>query len=671
MRQCALGLAVLMTTSSAIADEIDPLKPAAIQTQEVPVVPTELMARLSQYQNTRSAAFRGFAPDGNGILIATRFGNATQLHRVAQPGGAREQLTFFDEPATGRFIPHASDGALLLSVDRGGNENAQLWLLNRQQFRTDRISDGKSRNMVGAWRDDGSELIVTSNRRNGKDMDLYRVNPRATQPNSADSWQLLLEVNGQTWQADDWSLDGKRIALQRYVSANESYPALLDVETKQRTDLPLPTDGKAAVEQMEFAPDGKSLYVTTDAGSEFLRLGRFDIDTNKWMWLSDGLNWDVDEFKVEPKSGEIAFLINEHGLSRLFVLNPATGQRRELNLPQCVASGLEFSPDGTALGLTIAKPNAPAEAYSIRLADDTLTRWAFSEVGGLDPKSFVAPTRIEFPSFDGRMIPSFVFKPRSAANRDQKKMPVLISIHGGPESQYRPIFSAATQFFANELGITVLHPNVRGSAGYGKTYLQLDNAEKREDSVKDIGGLLDWIAKQPDLDVSRVAVIGGSYGGYMVLATLTHFGDRIKAGIDNVGICNFITFLEKTAAYRVDLRRAEYGDERQPAMRSVFERISPLNNTDKIRSALLVIHGRNDPRVPFFEAEQIASKVRASGRSVWTVFADNEGHGFQKKENADFQRAIDFQRGVGDVWRRSHFGQHKFRRQRLQEVCLF
>ncbi len=624
----------LLTTSLALADEVDPRKPAAIHTQDVPVVSADVVAKLSQYQNTRAAAFRGWAPDGNGLLISTRFGNAVQLHRVSQPGGRREQITFFDEPVVGRFIPGVSDGALLLSVDSGGNENAQLWLSDQKKFQTRLLSDGKSRNLVGAWRADGSAVIVANNRRNGKDMDLYRVDPR-----KPDSFELLMEVNGQTWEADDWSRDGKWLVLRRYVSANESYASLFDVEKKVRLDLPLPAEGKMAIGQLAFAPDGKAIYLTTDAGSEFLRLARLDLATRQWSWVSDGLNWDVDELSVHRDTGTIAFLINDDGMSRLFLWNPATGKRRsEFQLPLGVVSGLEFSPNGTSLGFTLARPEAPAEAYSLRFSDGELTRWTFSEVGGLDPASFVAPTRIEFTSFDGRQIPAYLYKPRAATSG---KLPVLISIHGGPESQYRPLFSAATQFYVNELGIAVLHPNVRGSAGYGKTYLQLDNAEKREDSVKDIGGLLDWIKQQPELDASRVAVIGGSYGGYMVLATLTNFGDRIKAGIDIVGIANFISFLEKTAAYRVDLRRAEYGDERNPDMRAVFQRIAPLNNTDKIRSELLVIHGRNDPRVPFFEAEQIAAKVRAGGRSVWTVFADNEGHGFAKKENADYQRAVE------------------------------
>jgi dipeptidyl aminopeptidase/acylaminoacyl peptidase len=299
---------------------------------------------------------------------------------------------------------------------------------------------------------------------------------------------------------------------------------------------------------------------------------------------------------------------------------------------------VKFSPDGKQLGFTLARADAPADAYSIALDGYQLTRWTYSEVGGLNPTRFVTPQRIKFVSFDKREIPAYYYKPVAAA--EGKPVPVIVSIHGGPEGQFQPIFSGLYQFFVNELGCAVVAPNVRGSSGYGKTYLTLDNAEKREDSVRDIGALLDWIGRQPELDASRVAVVGGSYGGYMVLASLTNFPDRIKAGIDIVGIASFKTFLKNTSGYRQDLRRAEYGDDRDPKMQEVFARIDPLNNAGKIRSALLVVHGRNDPRVPFSEAVQIAAKVRDNGRPVWTVYADNEGHGFARRENRDYMNAV-------------------------------
>jgi dipeptidyl aminopeptidase/acylaminoacyl peptidase len=636
----AAGLSELRETagSEATPPVADPHKPAAIETRDVPPLPPDLFAKLAQYQNIRSAAFRSWAPSGDGMLVTTRFGNAAQLHRVRRPEGRREQLTFFDEPATGTFLPGAAreavDEAIVLSMDAGGNENSQLYLLEPQRYRTARLTDGKSRNSLQAMRPDGCLVAFTSNQRNGRDMDLYVANPRSTDPP-----RLLMQVDRQTWNAADWSADGKKLLIARYVSINESYPAILDIESGKREDLPRPGTAPAAFGPLAFSADGKAVFVATDADSEFRRLARIDLATGEYRWLTSDIPWDIANIDVEPATGDVAFTANEDGASKLYLLPGGTGTRRELPLPLGVVPELEFSPDAKHLGLTLVRPEAPADAYSMELSTGALTRWTFSETGGLDPAGFVRPERIQFSSFDSRVIPAYYYRPALAAK--DNKVPVLINIHGGPESQYQPIFSAASQFYAKELGIAVIHPNVRGSAGYGKTYLKLDNAERREDSVKDIGALLDWIATREELDPSRVAVTGGSYGGYMVLASLTHYPDRIRAGVDIVGIANFRTFLERTASYRADLRRAEYGNELDPAMRAVFERISPLNNADRIRSALLVIHGKNDPRVPFFEAEQIAAKVRSNGRTVWTVFAENEGHGMAKKDNADYARAVE------------------------------
>jgi dipeptidyl aminopeptidase/acylaminoacyl peptidase len=629
-----LGLlaSLLLLGALAVADESDPRRPPAIRTQEVPVVPSPIFDSLRRYQEMRSATFGGWDPRGEGVLVHTRFGNATQLHRVYSPGGRREQITFLDEPVRGSFLPEADDGAILYSMSRGGDENDQVYLLDRESFTTKLLTDGRSRNRVDAVRDDGERIIIASNRRNGRDTDLYLADPRR-----AESMEMIFEVDGEFWSAADWSHDGRTLALTRYVSINEGYLALLDLATRERTDLPLPGDGqKTAIGPVAFSRDDRSLYVVSDAGHEFRRLAKFDLESRKYTWLSQDIPWDVEELEVDVESGAVAFTVNENGASKLYRL--VDNKPSPIETPLGIISSLKFSPDGAALGFSLARPESPPEVYSLTLESGKLTRWTYSEVGGLNPESFVTPERIAYKSFDGREIPAYVFKPQDSSER--KPAPVLIEIHGGPEGQYRPVFNPLTQFYVNELGLAVICPNVRGSAGYGKTYLTLDNHDKREDSVRDIGALLDWIEKQPVLDSSRVAVSGGSYGGYMVLASLTHYSDRIKAGIDLVGIANFITFLERTAPYRQDLRRAEYGDERDPQMRAVFERINPAANAHKIRSALLVAHGVNDPRVPFFEAEQIAARVREQGQPVWTVYADNEGHGFAKKANSDYLRAV-------------------------------
>lgn len=643
MKRCLflwLGwLAILLgLPGEGVAEAPDPLRPAAIQTQEVPPIPAALVQRLWAYQQGRSASFAGWDPAGRGMLIRTRFGNAPQLHRVYEPGGRREQITFFDEPVSGSFIPQATDGGLVYSLSQGGSENDQLYFWDPVRFQATLLTDGRSKNRLDVWRPDGQRMIVASNRRNGRDTDLWECDPR-----QRGDWRLLLEARGEFWNATDWSADGKTLLALRYVSINEAYPALIDMATGQRKMLPLPVEPPCAVSTLRFTSDPSRIYIVLDADSEWKRLATLDLTTHQYDWLTSDIPWDVSSLEVDRTTGQAAFTVNADGVSQLYLLTPLRpGQRpvrRAVELPLGLVGGLEFSPDGRHLGLTLSRPEAPSDAYALELETGRLVRWTYSEVGPLDPSRFVTASRIRFPSFDGREIPGWYFRPPSAS--PQHKAPVLVMIHGGPESQAQPAFSSTLQFYVQELGLAVILPNVRGSAGYGKTYLKLDNGPLREDAVKDIGALLDWIERQPELDATRVAVSGGSYGGYMVLASLVHFGPRIKAGIDIVGIANFNTFLANTSAYRVDLRRVEYGDERDPTMRAFFERISPANHADKIVSALLVAHGRNDPRVPFSEAEQIAAKVRQQGRSVWTVFADNEGHGFAKKDNADYLRAVE------------------------------
>jgi dipeptidyl aminopeptidase/acylaminoacyl peptidase len=634
-----LPLSLLLVATLRAADDDaatandDARRPPAVRTTDVPVIPDDVAEQLLQYQNVRAAAFRGWAPDGDGILIATRFGNSSQLHRVYEPGGRREQITFFDEPAGGRFIPNADDGSLLVSLSRGGSEKNQIYLVAPQSGALPQLlTDGVSRNLLGPVRDDGSQLVVRSNRRNGRDTDIYIRDTR-----DAGSERLVYETDGEYWVATDWSPDGGTLAMVRYVSINESYLGLLDVTSGKLTPLAGATDKVASFGNLVYAANGESLYVSTDARGEFQQLARLDLATKEYQWLSGDVDWDVADVEVDPNSGTVAFTVNEDGANTLYLIED--GKRRQVATPVGIIGSLDFSPDSERLGFSLARPDAPTDAYSLDLGTSQLTRWTFSEVGGLDTDSFIAPERIRFRTFDDREIPAWYFRPRGAS--EDSPAPVVVQIHGGPESQYRPFFSGLIQYYVNELGLAVIAPNVRGSAGYGKSYLKLDNGPLREDSVRDIGALLDWVAEQPELDGERVAVSGGSYGGYMVLASLVHHGDRLRGGIDVVGIASFISFLERTSPYRQDLRRAEYGDERDPAMRAIFERIDPTANADKINSALLVAHGVNDPRVPFFEAQQIADRVREHGHTVWTVYAENEGHGFGKKDNRDYFTAVE------------------------------
>ncbi|MGH8031759.1 MAG: S9 family peptidase [Luteimonas sp.] len=612
-------------------------------TENIPAIPTALVERLNRYQNTRSAGSAGWTRDGC-LLITTRFAETSQAHRVCQPLGMREQITFYDEPISQITVIPGDSGhdGFVFGRDVGGNEFTQLYRYDLKTREATLLSDGKrSKNDNVLLSRDGRQLAYGSTARNGTDTDIW---VREIAGNQA----RAVVTDGGSWAAMDFSPDGKQLLVMKRISVNEAYPGMVDLDTGKLTMFPV-DGGKAAFGGFQFAPDGRSVYFVSDEpfdghDSEFQRLRHHDPDSGKPpQLLTADIPWDIDGVKIAGDGKHLAFVVNEDGIDRLHVRSlPDHRPIRLPELPVGLIGGLHFSPDGRQLALTLSTATSPSDVHVLDLNAAELVRWTQSEVGGLDTTRFVAPTLVRFPTFDQadgkpRTIPAFYYKPATPAANG--KYPVLISIHGGPEAQARPNFNSNLHYLANELGIAVLVPNVRGSSGYGKTYLTLDNAEKREDSVKDIGALLDWIAQQPELDAKRVGVTGGSYGGYMVLASLMHYGDRIRAGVDVVGISDFGTFLNNTESYRRERRRVEYGDERLPAMQAVFDRISPLKNASTIRSPLFVAQGRNDPRVPYTEAEQIVKAVRSNGQPVWFLMYADEGHGFRKKANNDYFNA--------------------------------
>ena len=607
--------------------------------ENIPEIPAALLEQLNRYQNTRGAGLAGWTKDGC-LLISTRFAETAQAHRVCQPLGMREQLTFYPEPVGGLTPAPAKawrDG-FVFAKDKGGDEFSQLYWFDNDSRSVTLLTDGKrSQNGGTTLSRDGGLMAYSSTSRNGTDRDVWLRNTRSGET------KLLVDAGGN-WSPMDFSPDGSRLLVMKYVSAAESYPGVVDVATGKLALFPV-DGGKASFGGFAFAPDGKAVYFISDEPlrgkpQEFQTLRYHDAASGTLEVLSSRIAWDIEGFTLADDGRHLAYVSNEDGISKLHVLSlPSHNEIRLPALPIGVIGGIAFSPDGKRLAFSLNSATSPSDVHVIDLGSATLARWTQSEVGGLDAATFVAPTLVRYPTFDKvdgvqRTIPAFYYKPSKPSKSG--KYPVVINIHGGPEGQSLPTFSANAQYLANELGVALLVPNVRGSTGYGKTYLSLDNAAKREDSVKDIGALLDWIAKQPELDASRVGVIGGSYGGYMVLSSLMHYSDRIRAGVDVVGISHFGTFLKNTESYRRDLRRAEYGDERDPAMARVFEQISPLNHAGRITSPLFVAQGRNDPRVPWTEAEQIVKAVRGNGQPVWYLLYADEGHGFAKKGNSDW-----------------------------------
>jgi dipeptidyl aminopeptidase/acylaminoacyl peptidase len=602
----------------------------------VPDAPPAMLERIEPYQNARSATLLDFEPSGRGLLVSTRFGDVPQVHRVAGAGLDREQLTFYREPIVRAATdPRRGNSGFYFAMDTGGSEAYQLYWFDRVRGQRQLLSDGRSRNEGLIVSHAGGQIAFSSTRRNGADFDIYTLagdDPAAT--------KRVATVQGQ-WNATSWSPDDTQLLLQNYVSINESHLYVLDLATGERRELN-PAPGKPiAYGSPVFAASrrgaARGIYFASDEDREFLGLTYLDLKSGRKTLLRPDLAWDVTAIAVSDGGDWLAYTTNAGGTEQLYLAStaasPTPARAVQIKVPVGVINGLEFDRSGTRLGFSMSTSDSPGDVYVVDVSTRSVQRWTYSEVGGLPRAGFVVPQLIQYPTFDQRQIPAWIYRP---ARPSRAKLPVVVLIHGGPEGQSMAGWSAQVQYWVNELGVAVVAPNVRGSSGYGKSYLRLDNGMQREDSVADIGALLDWLATQKDLDPERVAVYGGSYGGYMVLASLARYGARLRCGVDMVGISNFVTFLERTEPYRRDLRRKEYGDEREPAMRAYLQSIAPTANANKIKAPLLVAQGQNDPRVPAFEAEQIVATARKNGNAVWYILASDEGHGFQKKANRDY-----------------------------------
>jgi len=611
--------------------------------EDVPAIPQSIVADLNRYQNVRSAGFRAWTEDAEGMFITTRFGDVSQIHHLGHPGGARTQITFLHEPIGG--ISRQPQGSkMIFTMDAGGSEFSQIFLLDPAGSDDAlMLTDGKSRNGAVVWDRSGGWIAYRSTRRNGASNDVWMMNV-----NNPETAGIVFESpDGTSWSAAEFSSDNQKLLIQNYVGNEDSRIHLLDLKSGDLQLLAGRQEKPSSNFAVAFDREGSGFYYVTDVNGEFRQLAWKSLVENSGpVIITADIPWHVEGVAVSEDRTRASFTANQNGYSQLYLLDLASREYTPVDsIPTGLVGGMEFSPDGTKLGLTLNTSQTPSDSFVLDLGEGALeygglTRWTYSEVGRLDTDSFVLPELISYPTFDSKAggpesIPAWVYKPEGEGPH-----PVIIVIHGGPEGQARPSFSSTYQMWLQKLGAAVIRPNVRGSNGYGKHYMSLDNGFKREDSVKDIGALLDWIETQPDLDENRVAVYGGSYGGYMVLASAVHYSNRLKAAVDIVGISNFVTFLENTQDYRRDLRRAEYGDERDPDMRVHLEEISPLKHVGKISVPLFVAQGQNDPRVPVTEAEQVVAALREQGVPVWYMNALNEGHGYRKKENRDvYQQA--------------------------------
>lgn len=607
--------------------------------QGVGPVDAQLAARLARYTSAREATFLDWLPDGS-MLISTRFADVSQVHRVSAPLGMREQLTYYPEPVTVAAAPATGTAGFAFLNDDDGDENAQVYYYRFADREARALTRGKARHGGLVWSRDGRQLAFFGNERNGATDDIYAVDVAAgTVP------RLVAAGQQGAWSPLDWSLDGQKLLLQQSVSTAESHLYLADVTSGAVAPIDLSgaksSPDKIAVRAARFAPDGRGIYLISDASGEFAELRYLDLLTHETRDVTASIPWDIDQFDVTADGRYLAYVANEDGRSRLTVLDNL--RKLELSppgLPEGVISTLRFDRAGHRLAISAESPQSPRDIYVFDVEHDSLERWTRSEPGPIDPAGFVTPERVQYPTWDHgvsghRAISAYVYRPRTPGSH-----PVLIDFHGGPAAQYRPSFDPFIQFVVNELGYAVVAPNIRGSSGYGKSFLRLDNGMLREDAVKDVGSLLVWVGLQPDLDHEHIVVMGSAYGGYLALASLADYNDRLRGGIDIGGITDFIALLENAPADRREFLRAEYGDERDPAVREFLRHISPLSKSQWIRRPLLVVQGLNDARVPAAESAQLVASLRARGDDVWYLAAKDEGDGFGKKANRDAYERI-------------------------------
>lgn len=598
--------------------------PAALTAEEMPPIPLALAGDVRPYLEARGAGFAGWDPNTRAVLISTRFANTSQLHRVAMPMGARTQLSFEAETVRGSYAPQKGD-VIVVSKDRGGDEYFQLHTL--KDGRLTLITDGKSRNEINAWSRDGSLIGFSSTRRNGVDSDLYVMDPR--DPASA---RLVWESKGGGWSIAGFSNDNTAAYVADYRSVEDVDLYRLDLATGTMTAIGDPKL-KASYGGLAVAPDG-SLWVTTDRDSDFQRLGRLDPVTGAFTPVTREA-WDVDGFDVSDDGSTIVYEVNEAGSDRMRLFDVASGKVTRVDaLPAGQIGGLRIAPWGE-IGFAFSSAKSASDVWSLDPKTMQLTRWTQSETGGLDPSVNVEPRIVKTRSFDGLEVTGLLYLPDPA--KFPGKRPLIVDVHGGPEGQSTAGFMGADNYYLNELGVGIFFPNVRGSTGYGKRFVSLDNGPfRREDSVRDMAALIDAVRADPAVDPAKIGLTGGSYGGYMCYAAAVQLKDKLTATQCTVAISNFVSFLENTNPYRQDLRRVEYGDERDPKQRAKLTEISPLTRVGEITKPMFVITGANDPRVPKSEADQMVAAIRANGGKAWHLIAADEGHGFRKKANADY-----------------------------------
>jgi dipeptidyl aminopeptidase/acylaminoacyl peptidase len=637
MKSPALALASALLAAPTLHAQTEFVTPpAALVVEGVPPIPAAIAKELAPYGEFRPHGMLSWNPVKREMLVRRRLIATNQVHLVSEPGVNPQPLTDYPDAIAGASYQPTTGDYFLFTRAEGGNEVFRIFRQDVASKTVAALSPEGERASSPAWNRKGDRIVYSTQPVDKNNPDRKaRTFVHVMDPARPGSDKVLARLDGGGWGDFQFSEDGKRLVLTEYISAAESHLWVMDAASGGKRRITTPPRGETvAYDSPRFSKDGKAIFAVSDRGSEFRRLVYLPLAGGKERVLTGHLKYDVDEFVISFDANRLAFTTNENGSSVLRFIDLVTlKEQPRPPLVQGVIAGLEWRPKSAEVGFSMRSARSAGDVFSYEIKTNKVTRWTNGNNPDLNTSEFVEPRLVKWKSFDGLEVSGFHYQPPA---KFEGKRPVLVYIHGGPEAQFRPEFIGRYNYFVNELGVAMIAPNVRGSTGFGKTFMKLDDGMKREDSVKDIGALLDWIKQQPDLDAERIMITGGSYGGYMTFASAFHFSDRIAGALSVVGISNFVTFLERTESYRRDLRRVEYGDERDPAMRAFMEKIAPLNNADRIGKPMFVVQGLNDPRVPYSEAEQIIATLKKRGTPAWSIMAKDEGHGFAKKPNADY-----------------------------------
>jgi dipeptidyl aminopeptidase/acylaminoacyl peptidase len=577
---------------------------------------------IERYMEIRSAYDPSFSHDDQTLYFISTITGVPQVW-VTEPGSPwPRQLTFFADRVL-QVSPSPAGDRVVVSADEGGSENAQLFLTDHLGVDVEDLSGDPSHIYgFGAWAPDGQRFSFHSNRRNGRAFDVYIYDVPAKS-------FTAVHTSDYTNFAGRFSPDGTKLLITRQYTNLNNDIFLLDLASGE-LELLTPHESEAAYHPVGFAGDGHSLYIVTDANSEFRRLAQLDLLTKRIEFLTKD-EWDTECAVLSSDGRYLAFAKNEDGTSRLYVWDIDSGTtaddaKRVSQLPAGVVSSLAWARHSHQLAITLSSPLYGLEVWTYHVEDNKLQRATYASVSAVSAETFVEPELVHYTSFDGLKIPAFYYVPKAVKG----PYPVVVYVHGGPESQSRNSFNSVIQYFVQQ-GYAVFVPNVRGSSGYGRTYVHLDDVRKRMDSVKDLAACVDWLVEHGNAKRDAIAVMGGSYGGFMVLAAVTHHPHLWAAGVDIVGIANLRTFIENTSPYRRHLRECEYGTVEADG--EFFDEISPIHHVDKITAPMIVIHGANDPRVPVSEAEQIVDALQRRNHPVEYLRFEDEGHGIVKLKN--------------------------------------